>query len=352
MTPVATNLVVSWIVFFIPIGLLIVQNYARPVYPTERYRDLSVAVTAFAMFLTHFNISLYTLNPWLVGSTLLGFAIAAPVAGYFESGRTIDGKDVYCKTDRFRGHLLTNLFGAMTAFFLWGIVHSVPSVANTFVKSLPSVNILFNVMLPLSAVAAFLFVRTQQVDEFRKNDNQHNIDEGKSSDKESDRENKIVGFSLKHWHQQLNFIHLVFATSVASASCLLLMAHGMQATGIGLPAVSWLVIAAIFATLGFLFVCGLKWSRDNRAVYLTFLTGTPAALGGAIIWLSCFKADAVRDGTMVAVAGIGYVAFCVEAIFADWARDNRRGCPPLHYFVPMAVAVVISVLLGIAYFAR
>jgi hypothetical protein len=130
------------------------------------------------------------------------------------------------------------------------------------------------------------------------------------------------------------------------------MAYGMQATGIGLPAVSWLVIAAIFATLGFLFACGLKWSRDNRAVYLTFLTGTPAALGGAIFWLSCFRANAVRDATIVAVAGIGYVAFCVEAVFADWARDNRRGCPPLHYFVPMAVAVVISVLLGIAYFAR
>ena len=348
MTPVATNLVVPGIVFFIALVLLFAQNYARPVYPTETYKNLSVAVSAFATFFTIFNISLYTLNPWLVGSILLGFAIAAPIAGYFESRRPIDGQDVYCTTDRFRGHLLTNLLGAMTAFALWGFAHSVPSVADTFVKSLPSVNILFNVMLPLSAVAAFLFVRTQQVDAFRKGDNQHNIDEEQSSL----REKEIVGFSLKHWHQQLNFIHLVFATSVASASVVLLMAHGMQATGIGLPAVSWLVIAAIFATLGFLFACGLKWSRDNRAVYLTFLTGTPAALGGAIIWLSCFRANAVRDATMVAVAGIGYVAFCVEAVFADWARDNRRGCPPLHYFVPMAVAVVISVLLGIAYFAR
>ena len=352
MTPVATNLVVPGIVFFIALVLLYAQNYARPVYPTETYKNLIVAVSAFTTFFTIFNISLYTLNPWLVGSILLGFAIAAPIAGYFESRRLPDGQDVYCTTDRFWGHLLTNLLGAMTAFALWGVVHSVPSVADTFVKSLSSVNILFNVMLPLSAVAAFLFVRTQQVDAFRKRDNQHNIDEGKSPDEESDRENKIVGFSLKHWHQQLNFIHLVFATSVASASGLLLVAHGMQATGIGLPAVSWLVIAAIFATLGFLFACGLKWSRDNRAVYLTFLTGTPAALGGAILWLSCFRANAVRDATIVAVAGIGYVAFCVEAVFADWARDNRRGCPPLHYFVPMAVAVVISVLLCIAYFAR
>lgn len=348
MTQLATNLVARGIVIVIALVIQAALSFARPVYPKEAYNRLGYAVFALTACFTTANIPLYPGNPWVVGSILLGLAVAAPIAGYFESGCQPDGQDVYCTKERLPGHLLTNLLGAMAAFALWGVAHSVPGVADTFAKSLPHVDIAFNVMVPVSAAAAFLFIRWQQVDAFGKRDHEHNIDEGESSDQEKG----IVGFSLRHRHQQLNFFHLVFVTSVASTSGLLLVAHGLQATGVGLPAVSWLVITAILATLAFLFACGLKWSRDNRAVYLTFLTGTPAALGGAIIWLSCFRANAVRDATMVAVAGIGYVAFCVEAVFADWARDNRRGCPPLHYFIPMAVAVVISVLLGIAYFAR
>ena len=349
----ATNLVVRGIVFVITLAIGGAPNLTGPVYPIETFNWLYYAgVLAVTMFFTTFNISLYPVNPWVVGSILLGFAVAAPIAGYFESKRQPDGQAVYCmkrKANRFPGHLLTNLLGAMAAFALWDVVHSVPGVENTFAESLPNANIAFNLLLPVSAAAAVLFVRWQQEDAFRKHDRQHKIDEVNSSC----RERNIVGFSLSHRHQQLNFLHLVFVTYVASMSGALLLAHGMQATRVVLSAVSlWLVIAAILATLAFLFACGAPNSRDSRAVYLTFLTGTPAALGGAILWLSCFKADAVRNTAMVAVAGIGYVFYCVEAVFADWARDNRRGRPPLHYFIPMAVAIVIAVLLGIVYFAR
>ena len=348
-----TNLVVPGIVCVITLVIGVAPSLTRPVYPRKTFNLMYYAVVfAFTTCFTTFNIPLYPVNPWVVGSILLGLAVAAPIAGRFESRRQPDGQAVYCttgKANRFPGHLLTNLLGAMAAFALWGVAHSVPGVANTFAESLPNFNIAFNLMLPVSAAAAYLFVRWQQEDAFRKHDRNHKIDQVNSSD----RERKIVGFSLSHWHQRLNFFHLVFVTFVASMSGALLLAHGMQATRVGLPAVSWwLVIAAILATLAFLFACGAPKSRDSRAVYITFLTGTPAALGGAILWLSCFRANAVRDATMVAVAGIGYVIFCVEAVFADWARDNKRGRPPLHYFVPMAVAIVIAVLLGIAYFAK
>jgi hypothetical protein len=351
VTQLATNLVARGIVIVIALAMQAPLSFARPVYPIETYKRIGYAVFALTACFTTANIPLYPGSPWMVGSILLGLAVAAPIVGCFESRRLPDGQAVYCttgKANRFPGHLLTNLLGAMAAFALWGVAHSVPGVADTFAKSLPHVDIAFNVMVPVSAAAAFQFIRSQQVDAFRKRDHQHNIDKAKSSV----REKEIVGFSLRHRHQELNFFHLVFVTSVASTSGLLLVAHGLQATRVGLPAVSWLVIAAILATLAFLFACGAPKSRDSRAVYLTFLTGTPAALGGAILWLSCFRASAVKDATMVAVAGIGYVLFCVEGVFADWARDNGRGLPPLHYFVPMAVALVIAVLLGIAYFAR
>ena len=325
---------------------------AEPVYPTRTYKGLVYVVFAVTTYLIIFNIPLYPGNLWVVGSILLGLAVAAPIAGRLESRHPSDGQAVYCtkgEANRFRGHLVTNLCGAMTAFLLWWGARSVPGVAGTFANSLPYFNIAFRGMVPLSGAAAYLFVRWQQEDAFRKADSEHNnIDDEETSS----REKKIVGFSLSHWHQRLNFLHLVFVTSVASTSGLFLLVHGMQAARVGLSAVSWLVIAAIFATLGFLFACGLKWSRDNRAVYLTFLTGAPAALGVAIFWLSWFRDNALRNFMMVAVAGIGYVAFCVEAVFADWARDKGPGRPPLHYFIPMTVSLVIAVFLGIAYFTR
>jgi len=344
MTLGAMNLAACGIVFFVVLVIGAVSTYAKPVYPTKTYKHLFFVVSAVTAFLFIFKIHLYSCNPWVIGSILLGLAVASPIAGRFESRR--HGQAVY-EANRFRGHLATNIFGAMFAFVVWWGARSVPGVSDTFANSLLGFDPQFRVMFPLSFVVPYVFVRWQQEDAFRKKDSKHEIDE----EKESSREKKIVGFSLSHWHQRINFLHLVFATSVASTSGLLLLAHYMKAASDGRPAVPLWVIGAILFVLGFLFVCGSSWSRNSRAVYLTFLTGTPAALGMAIFWLSWFRANALRNYTMVALASFGYVFFCVEAVQADWARDGKRGCPPLHYFAPMVVALVIAMFLCIAYFS-
>ena len=126
--------------------------------------------------------------------------------------------------------------------------------------------------------------------------------------------------------------------------------YGVNHVSQGHPPISLPIVVAIVLALGFLYACGAPGSRDHRAVYLTFLTGTPAALGGAILWLSWFKNDSLRNAAMVSVAALGYVLYCVLVVFADWARskseDEKGLLPPLHYFVPMGVALVIAVVLG------
>jgi hypothetical protein len=109
------------------------------------------------------------------------------------------------------------------------------------------------------------------------------------------------------------------------------------------------VILTILATLSFLYACGAPWSRANKAVYLVFLTGTPAALGGAIIWLSWFRDDVIRDTAAVSIVGIGYVLYCVEVVLAT--RADKKDIH-VHYFAATGVAVVLGGMLGALYLTK
>jgi len=345
MIPTITIPIVASLV--IMVFLCIIQAYAPPIYPANIRNNLIVVIFTISVFFTVLHIPLYpasgSVNPWMIVSVMLAFAAVPPVVGLAES--KYRGQAVYSTgvlpgtTNRFPGHLLTNILGALAAFMFWWVAHSTAGF-DQFVAKFPY-DAAFNVMVPLSAVAVFAFVRWQQVDVCQ------DIDEVMKS---SGTETKITGFSLSHWHQWTNVLHLIAATSIATTSFLYLVTYGMWQARVGHPlAVSWQVIATILATLGFLYACGGAWSRANRAVYLIFLTGTPAALGGAILWLSWFRDDPIRNTMMVSIVGIGYVLYCVEAVLADWAGDGK---PPLHYFAAIAVAVVLAVLLGTVYLAK
>jgi hypothetical protein len=274
----------------------------------------------------------------------VGLASLAPFVGLIEAKRK--GQAVYSTgllpgtANRFPGHLLTNILGALAAYTFWWVAHSTLGF-DQFVATFPN-NAAFNVMLPLSGVVVFAFVSSQQMDARSATDD---------VPEDSDREAKVVGFSLGHGHQVLNVLHLIAVTFIASTSFLYLVAFGMRAAKAGQPlAVSWQVILTILATLGFLYALGLPWSRGDRAVYLTFLTGTPAALGGAAIWLSWFRDDAIRNVAAASIVGVGYVLYCVEAVLADRAPDRARDEEVhMHYFSATGVAVVLAVLLGTMY---
>ena len=81
-------------------------------------------------------------------------------------------------------------------------------------------------------------------------------------------------------------------------------------------------------------------------MYLTFLTGTPAALGAVVFWLSWFRDDVIRNFAVVSIVGIGYVLYCVEAVLASRAQGEKLH---LNYFSALGIAVVLTVLLGALY---
>jgi hypothetical protein len=339
------------IITLIALALGAVPFFARPAYPAKIYTVLCFMVFAATPLVTFAHIPLYpppgSASPWAVAAVLLGLAVTAPIVGVGES--MWSRQEVVFSNNRFLGHLRTNLFGALAASALWWVADSASGLAGPL-ATFPSSDIVLNVMLPVSAGAVLQFVRWQQMDALGKVDDR-TIDEVMRKDPK-EGEGKIVGFSLRHWHQLANIAHLVAATFVASCSFLFLVAYAMKQTAGEHPVLTWPVVAAILLTLSFLYACGARGSRENKAVYLTFLTGTPAALGGAMLWLAWFRNGTFRDGAMALIGVVGYVLYCVEAVLADWARDEKEGRPPLHYFAPMTIAVVIAVLLGIAYFAR
>jgi hypothetical protein len=81
-------------------------------------------------------------------------------------------------------------------------------------------------------------------------------------------------------------------------------------------------------------------------VYLTFLTGTPAALGGAAIWLSWFQDDRTRNVVAAMVVGVGYVLYCVEAVLTGRGPKEQVH---LHYFAATGVATILAILLVAMY---
>lgn len=154
----------------------------------------------------------------------------------------------------------------------------------------------------------------------------------------------IDGYSLRHWNQLTNTVHLVVITFVSSTTVLCLFSHAMTQAMRGEPLqLSWQMIIAVLGCLLYLCTCGLRGSREHRAVYLTFLTGTPAALCMAVVWFSLFRRDAVRDVVAVSVVVLGYVAYSVEVVLADRSRD---GALRLHYFSGVGFVLVLVTLLS------
>jgi hypothetical protein len=328
--------IAQWISILLQAGVLVFQNYAPSAYPKWIHKALKNAIAVFSIIFTFWGIALYpAARPWMVAAGLVVLAALSPLVGLLEAKYGRKDNAIYTQ-DRLRGHLLTNVLGALAAYAFWWVARSYTGFEQ-FVTKDPR-NAAFNVMLPFLCVVVFAFVRSQQLDRCPGLD---------SIPTDLERKVAIEGYSLAHWHQVLNVLHLLAVTFIGSTSFLYLVAFGMRAAKDGHPlVVSWQVVFAIVVTLGFLYACGGPWSSGNRAVYLTFLTGTPAALGGAALWLSWFRDDPPRNAIAVLIVGGGYVLYCVEAVLTSGGPDKKVH---LHYFAATGVALVLAILLAAMY---
>jgi hypothetical protein len=322
--------------------------FIPPVWPERTQKVVGFVVGAIAMACTFLGIPLYPAEspagPLVVAVFLVAFAFVPPLAGMLESKYRKNGQAVYSTglvpgtSNRFPGHLITNVLGALAASSLVWAAHST-SGFDGFIAGFSN-DAAFNIMLPLATIVMFAFARWQQVDACP------DIDE-RARRREPDWEDGITGFSLRHWHQLTNVLYLIAVTFTATTTILYLFAHAMAQAKAGQPlAVSWQVIVTVVVSLGFLYACGGPWSREHRAVYLTFLTGTPAALGAVLVWLSLFSEDPARNIAAMSIVGIGYVLYCVEVVLGIRRRGEKL---QLHYFSAAGIAVVLAVLLSALY---
>lgn len=120
--------------------------------------------------------------------------------------------------------------------------------------------------------------------------------------------------------------------------------------------------------LVFLLICGSPLLWQHRAVYLTFLTGTPGAIIAAMVWLWLLKSSFTRNLFAVLLVAVGYLLYCVLAVLGlVYGQSETTGAtstsgggsagPPrdkveLFYFSAAIFALALTVLLGALYFSN
>ena len=331
----------------IQMAFVFMGNFAPPAYPEWIQKTLSGVIAGVTLLCTFLKTSIYPVelrvNPWILAAGLVGLAATSPIAGLIEARLRRNGQAVYSTgaqntPSRFAGHLITNILGALATSALLLVVHSTAGF-DAFVAQFSS-DAAFNVLLPLSSVVAFAFVRWQQVDACP------DLDE-RARRRDPNREAGIDGFSLRHAHQFLNLLYLITVSFVAATTVVYLFSYAITEAKAGRPLTfSWQVLSILVLSLSFLYACGAPRVREQQAVYLTFLTGTPAALGAAAVWLALFRDSTSRDVAALTILTVGYVLYCAEVVLASRRHGEKLH---LHYFSAAGVVLILVVLLGALY---
>lgn len=309
--------------------------------PAQIQRAFVFLSSVLALSFTGLGIPLYHLvlflNPLVVLAVLLTLAVIPPVSGLIEARKD---PHIFAR-DRFVGHLLTNVLGAFAATaFVW-VGHATAGFDQFTIEFKNEAA--FNIVLPMTTIVILAFVRWQQLSAFS------DLDEYVKKHDDSWKE-KIQGYSLRHIHQFTNTVYLITVTFMGAGMILYLFAFTLEAAKSGEPlSLTWQLVFAIIALLAFLFACGLPQARKHQAVYLSFLTGTPAALIVSVVWLALLKESTARNILALSIIVVGYVLYTAEAVLGS-CRDKDK--IQMHYFSAAAFAVALTLLAGALYFSQ
>lgn len=356
---------VEWASLGLQAGLLVIGIFPKmPKAQPEMFQFGFVAVSSvFALVCSFIGISIgpgtLPVNPLILGAILMLLAIAAPVAGVIEARYSKAGQKIFAR-ERFRPHLRNNCAGAAaaTAILLAGrSTHGFDAFAKQYRSDAA-----FNIVLPLTVLVILAFVRVQQIDRCPQLD--------KLLRKEGNEWQQCIGgYSLKHWHQFINTVFMIVATFTAATMVLYLFAYAMKQAQHGQPSpLSPQLCGAIILLLVFFFACAVPPSKKKDlkidkqsgsvddpdtsglgAVYLTFVTGTPAALIVALIWFALIKNSLLRNVVAAVVITGGYLLYTFFAVLGSRRDGDDR--LQLHYFSGAAFAVVLIVLAGTLYYS-
>jgi hypothetical protein len=307
----------------VEIVLVFVLQTAPKPQPDIYANWLGAIFGALPLVATLFGKSLYpaawNLSLFRTGIALASLGILPPIAGPIEAW--LGGDPQIFQSDRFALHLITNLASVLAATALLGLIRSTSGFSG-FTNSFADKAAL-NCALPMATLSAFAYVRWQQ------------------------RE-VLTGYSLSHLHQLANFVFLTAVLFTAATTVLYLYAFAIRQAKRGEPLpYSWQIGVAVVFSVAFFYLCGLvEWSPPVRAMNLTFLTGTPAALAAVLVFVSLLKPSTDRERFAIAFASLGYILYTVEVIFAS--RGAGEGLS-LYYFMPGVFALLLALLAGTLY---
>lgn len=315
----------------IMVGAACVGPKAKPAKICGRiYAIIGIATVALGTL----NVPVYPaeipLPMWVMGAVLLVLAAAPPLLGLLEN--RVKRPRIAFGRGRFLGHIATNLLGGLLAT---GTILMSRRVSSMVDSSIAFTNDdLFNVFLPLCASVVLYFVYSQQ-EKQAEPDSEH-------KSPRSGVQNRYEN-SLSRWHQLANVIFLIAVTvsTLSSFVCVFAISMIHAREGNRLP-FTWETAIVISAVLIFVLVCGFPGVRDDRSVYMTFLTGTPAVLCVAILWTTFFRDSTLRDAFIYIATTVSYVVYVTLVILELRARGER---PRMHFFAPLAFALLLAILM-------
>lgn len=296
------------------------QRYVHPEGVQEFIRNIAASVALIASFL---GIMLFPSSEFgariLIGVLLLT-AASAPILGLVER-RHKPGKGIFKgnKEDagipwkRFGSHLFMNIFGALVvSALLWLAVTSLPSR-----ETLVTLELLVELILPVSAYAILEFVRQDQLAHFPDMDLQYATLGPKQIEED------LRGYSLAEWHQFTNTVYLTLALFIASGSILFGVFGAQVAHHQGNPLpISWLF--AFSAMLFFLFLFASSWN-ESEAVYATFIWGTLLVLFYYVLWFIFLDKSPLEGwGTAPLLAFAGVLMVYSALSFRLWYRYRKK----------------------------
>lgn len=339
MTITAINLVS----IFLQGVLLAVDKFAMPkAQPSKIQEPIVFVVSLVSIGATSLDFPFYhyllAVNVWVVLGLLLLLAIAPPLAGKIEAKLRNDSQ-IYTP-DRFKDHLKNDMIGfVVAALFILLARWTTGFEAYTMTFKNEAA---FNIVLPLTVITIFAFVRWQQVDACPDLDD-------RIARNEPDWGSQITAFSLRYVNQLLNVLYLILVTFTGASTILYMFAFTLDRAKRHDPLpLSWPLAIAIVGVLAFLlYACGRPSMKKHEAVYLNFLTGAPAALMVIVVWLALLERSTLRDFFALGVIVIGYATYSILVILGN--RVSGQGKVQLHYYSSLAFAVALTLLAGALY---
>lgn len=308
--------------------------------PVEMQEKIIKILGVITLLLTYFEVPIFrsvlSVPPLILAPVLIALAVSSPLEGRREAKKY--GDPEIFQPARFVNHIRTNLLGAAAAVLFIIAARWTPGLGQAVVKS--GNEAALNIVLPIVATVAFAFVRSQQVEKCP--DLDQRLDRG-----DANWEAAITGVSLRHMHQRLNVAHLIVVMSTIATSILFMLSYTLKQARNATPSELSPILAAAFALLLlFLAACGLPAMRQYKAVYWTFLTGTPVAVTVILIWLLSLRDDHFRNLYGSILISVSFIVYGVLSTRGG-IRKGRGDSEVYFYFVPILLVPLIVVTGGL-----